>query len=289
LELYDKLVQLKSQNYSGLCWGYNFDWQARAFNVPKFKPNMVCSVFGGHALLDLFDHTSHEIYLSQARQVAQFIMENLVLIDESNKMCFGYIPGEPAVIHNVNLLGAAFLARLAHITSDQALAAHALKAVSFSVENQRSDGAWVYGDQSHHQWVDNFHTGYILVAIHQYQKFCHDDRFQKNLIKGIEFHLKNHFTENMLPKYSDRKLYPLDIHCFAQALITFHTLQSCIPDYQMRIVKTLSNVTDLLWDREHHYFYYKKSRFFKSKIPYVRWAQAWMFYSLTLLLETINE
>lgn len=289
LALYDKLIQVKSRNYSGLSWGYNFDWQARAFNVPKFKPNMVCSVFGGHAVLDLYDHTSDEIYLSHARQVAQFIMENLVLIDESNRLCFGYIPGEPAVIHNVNLLGAAFLARLANITGEQAFAAHAQKAVKFSAENQRSDGAWVYGDQSHHQWVDNFHTGYILVALHQYQQFCRDDQFQENLINGVEFHLKNHFTENMLPKYSDQKRYPLDVHCFSQALITFHTLQSWIPDYQKGLAQLLKNVIDLLWDKEHHFFYYKKSWFFKSKIPYVRWAQAWMFYSLTLLLDTADE
>ena len=112
LDLYEKLIQLKSQNYSELCWGYNFDWQARAFNVPKFKPNMVCSVFAGHALLDLFESTKESHYLKEAQDVAEFILNHLILIEQSDQICFGYIPSESALIYNVNLLGAAYLSRL---------------------------------------------------------------------------------------------------------------------------------------------------------------------------------
>ena len=41
-----------SIGYSGVCWGYNFDWQARAFYQPKFTPTVVASVFISSALLD---------------------------------------------------------------------------------------------------------------------------------------------------------------------------------------------------------------------------------------------
>jgi len=39
--LLDKLVSLKIDGYSGACWGYNFDWQARAFYQPKSTPMIV--------------------------------------------------------------------------------------------------------------------------------------------------------------------------------------------------------------------------------------------------------
>ena len=33
--LADKLIELQSKGYSGSCWGYNFDWQSRAFFLTK--------------------------------------------------------------------------------------------------------------------------------------------------------------------------------------------------------------------------------------------------------------
>ncbi len=38
-----KLLELQSTGYSGACWGYNFDWQARAFFQPKNTPTVVGS------------------------------------------------------------------------------------------------------------------------------------------------------------------------------------------------------------------------------------------------------
>src|SRR5215831_586780 len=40
-----QLGSLKSQEYAEACWGYNFDWQSRAFFAPRNTPNVVCTVF----------------------------------------------------------------------------------------------------------------------------------------------------------------------------------------------------------------------------------------------------
>ncbi|MDZ7319730.1 MAG: hypothetical protein ONB11_11275, partial [candidate division KSB1 bacterium] len=289
MALYERLMALRSHGYSGLCWGYNFDWQALAFNVPQFKPNMICSVFAGQALLDLFERTQDDHFLTEARQVAEFIFKHLLLIEERDRLCFGYIPGEPAVIHNVNLVAAAYLARIYHVTGENDYRAWAERAVRFSVGGQRGDGAWPYGQRGHHQWVDNFHTGYNLLALYQYQRFCRDRQFEPALIKGMDFHLTHHFTQELLPKYSDRRRYPLDVHCFAQALITFVTLRDSIVDSRARAERMVAHAITMLWDERRHYFYYKQSRCFKSKIPYIRWSQAWMFYALSYFLMNWNE
>ena len=45
-ELADLLISLQSEGYSGACWGYNFDWQARRlFLFPKFTPTVVVGGF----------------------------------------------------------------------------------------------------------------------------------------------------------------------------------------------------------------------------------------------------
>ena len=41
---------------------------------------------------------------------------------------------------------------------------------------------------------------------------------------------------------------------------------------------------DTLFDsRSPFHFYYQKTKWHTTKIPYIRWSQAWMFYALSLL------
>jgi len=54
------LDESKSKGYSGNSWGYNFDWQSRAFYVPKYTPTIVNSSFIGHALIDTYSYTGNE-------------------------------------------------------------------------------------------------------------------------------------------------------------------------------------------------------------------------------------
>ena len=44
-ELAELLISLQSKGYSGACWGYNFDWQARRlFLFPKFTPPLLRAI-----------------------------------------------------------------------------------------------------------------------------------------------------------------------------------------------------------------------------------------------------
>ncbi len=288
-QLYQRLMDTGAQTNHGLGWGYNFPWQARAFYVPAFKPNMIASVFAGHALLDLLGATNDQTFLEQAEKVAAFILGELILFEDDQTLCFGYIPGETAVVHNANLLGAGFLSRLYALNHNQELRDIAEKSVRYSVKAQREDGAWVYGERGHHQWVDNFHTGYNLMAIHQFRQFTQNDQFEPAVEKGLDFHLKNHFTDQYLPKYTDTQLYPLDIHCFSQAILTFLELKDRMADAESYLNGVLKNVIELFYDSEQKYFYYQRTRYYTIKIPYIRWSQAWMFFSLSELLERLNE
>ncbi len=283
--IYKVLIELVSDQFSGLGWGYNFDWQARAFFVPKYKPNMVCSVFAGNALLDLYTATNNDEYLEKARLVSKFILDTLKLYETDNELCFGYIPGENTVVHNANLLGAAYLARLYSISKDEELKKQSNCSIRFSANAQSNDGSWVYGERKHHQWVDNFHTGYNLTSIFQYQNYCNDIEFESNIRLGLEYHLKNHFTQEILPKYSNIALYPLDIHCFSQSLISSVILVDYWPDVLNFRKAILNNLFNLMYNRSAGYFYYQRLKHYAIKIPYIRWSHAWMFFTLSLLLK----
>ncbi len=54
--------------------------------------------------------------------------------------------------------------------------------------------------------------------------------------------------------------------------------------------KVLNWTVKNMQDPHDGYFYYQLKKGISSKIPYMRWAQAWMFYGLSfMLLDKAND
>jgi hypothetical protein len=276
--LADRIVAQRAQDRSYFCAGYNFVWEARGWGitVPAFTPNIVVSAAVGQAFLDLYDAEKEAAWLDYVLQIGKFIEEELILSESADEIIFGYVPGEGGLVHNVNLMGAAFFARLFSHTGRDRHEEFAVKAARHTVHSQRGDGSWVYGDRPHHQWVDNFHTGFNLVALHEVDRYVPDEMWRRSIDSGLDYHVRHHFTADMTPKYYDSALYPIDIHNFAQGIDTFATLGQ--PDKALRLIE---KCVDTMWDDDRHYFYYQKTRWYTNRIDYMRWSQAWMFFALT--------
>src|SRR6267142_4354778 len=51
-ELLDALISLRLKGFKGAAWGYNFDWQGRAFFAPRGTPTVVPTAFAARALVE---------------------------------------------------------------------------------------------------------------------------------------------------------------------------------------------------------------------------------------------
>jgi hypothetical protein len=111
-------------------WGYPFPWQSRAFYAPANTSNLICTALAAKAL---------------GCDVREFVEKNLL-----RDGWISYIAGNDTQVHNINMMGAALLGRA--------------DCMEWSVKRQRPDGSWWYGEAENQHWIDNFHTGYCLVA-----------------------------------------------------------------------------------------------------------------------------
>ena len=280
IRLADKLLELKSQGYSGAAWGYNFDWQARAFFQPKFTPTVVATGFIVEALLKAFEITQDERYLNTAVDSKNFILKDLNrTYDKNGNFCFSYSPMDQTQVFNAGLLGAKSLSLIYPFVKDDLLLDESKKVVQFVIDRQQTNGAWAYGTLAFHQWIDSFHTGYNLEAIHIYQEISKDFDYQQNLEKGLQYYLNNFFTEDGLPKYYNNRLYPIDIHAPAQLTVTLKKMAQ-LNNHRGLVDKVLLWTIDNMQSEKGN-FYYQKRKFYTNKIPYIRWADAWMFYALS--------
>lgn len=284
------LLGLSSKGYSGACWGYNFDWQARRlFLFPAHTPTVVATTFCASALFSAYEITRNKQHLDAALSSAKFVLNDLHRSEHEGGFMLSYspLPGNDTV-YNASLLGAKLLSYCYHYTGNEEYKTIARQIVSAACNGQSVDGSWVYGLLPVQSWIDSFHTGYNLDAIAHYARLCDDESFLENLQCGLNFYLANFFLDDGTPKYYHDRTYPIDIHCPGQLWVTlsavggFHANSALCSKVA---AWALVNMQD-----PRGYFYYQLKRGVSSKISYMRWSNAFMFNALSYyLLETSGK
>jgi hypothetical protein len=285
LELKISIQNPKSKIQNRIAFGYNFDWQSRAFFAPKGTPTIVPTAFAANAFLEGFQLFNDEIYLETLKEICNFITEDLNHIGENDdEICFSYTPLDKSVIFNASLLAGEVLANAGKITNHQNYLKVAENTANFVIKRQHANGAWSYGAKLRHAWVDNFHTAYILLSLFRLQKLIPDFQCAETIEKGLNYWLENFFLADGTPKYYDKEIFPVDIHSASAAIVALCELNEfdarCFPLAEKVLHWTIENMRD-----EKGFFYYQKRKNKIVKTPFIRWSNAWTAYAIARFIE----
>lgn len=279
--LKSELIRLRSPNEEEYCWGYDWPYVSlRGTRMPAFTPNAIATVACGEALLDMWQVFRDAQALGLAKSVGRFIVTRLNRpVDSSDQLCFSYTPSSSTRILNSSALCCAYLARLGAVADSQEYFAMSSRGMNYLAARQKKDGSWPYGEGRLQKWVDSFHTGFNLSALLAYESATRDTQFDSVRNAGLNFYLKSFFTAEGAPKYYPNSVYPIDIHSCSQALLVLsdHAARNREARDLMRKV--------LLWTEANMqssdgFFFYQRHRWWVNRVPYMRWAQAWMFRAL---------
>ena len=283
-ELADLLISLQSKgDYHGACWGYNFGWQAKfLFFFPAYTPTVVATNFCATALMEAYEVTGRKKYLDVALTSAEFVRQDLHRTEHEGGFLFSYskFPNNREVL-NASLLGSRLLSYAYKYTGNIEYKELARKSVAACCLLQESDGSWIYGLSKGQNWVDSFHTGYNLDGIIAYQELTGDKTYNEYIEKGFKYYIDNFFEKDGTPKYYNNQMYPIDIHCPGQLLVTLKRLHKYDENKELaeKVVEwTIRNMQD-----REGYFYYQLKKGISSKISYMRWSNAFMFCALSYL------
>ncbi|PYS43192.1 MAG: hypothetical protein DMF71_07645 [Acidobacteria bacterium] len=305
-ELLDDLIWMSLKGHSGAAWGYNFDWQSRSFFAPRGTPTIVPTAFAARALCEAAEVLARDEYLPFARTICDFILNDLNRSEEAkDEVCFSYSPLDRTRVFNASLLAAEALASVGKLTGEASLIDWALQATRYVIRRQREDGSWAYGADNYQSWNDNFHTAFVLsslsrilqaLAAEPEKHFTAEtqsaqrsrrefaEQAEGALRRGYEFWRERFFLGNGWPKYFPDRLYPADVHSAASAIAALVELRGRIPGTMILAEQIAEWTVDNLHD-PRGFFYYQRRRFYRVRIPYMRWAEAWMSYALARLIE----
>jgi len=284
------LIKNASHKNEGTGWGYPFDWQSTEF-IPRGIPNGIVTSAAGTAILEYYEFTHDEKYLKICIDICRFLISLPTDTINNNLLCFSYTPLFINHVHNLNLFVAEYLLRISKLINHPEWEKLAMMAVNYTLSAQNTDGSFDYNGppEKPMNLIDHYHTGFVLRMLHSIWKLTQKDHIYHALKRCYEHYIQKFFHNDIIPKLKPDKLYRIDIHSCSESIICLSELSDIFPESLERAGKIIEWTIRNLQDQEGYFYYgFLKSRLtgivFKSKIPYIRWGQAWMLRAMSKFL-----
>jgi len=287
----DWLGNNRALHIAGSGWGYPFDWFSNEL-VPAGTPNGIVTTAAGHAFWKAYKLLGQEQYLKECINIAHFLAGLPKNEAIPGTICFSYTPLYINHVHNLNLFVAEFLIRVGKETNNQGWVDLGNRAADYTLACQDPAGFFDYNGppEKPARFVDHYHTGFVIRMLHALWKHTGREDIRRSMERCYKHYMEHFFEDGQIPRLILQRKYRIDIHSCAEAVICLSELHDTFPGAGARAERVLN------WTLEHlrskkGYFYYgiHKSRFtgipFKSKIPYIRWGQAWMLLALSTFLK----
>lgn len=281
----ERLEALRCTGFVQPCWGYHFDVQTRVFHYPRTHPNTIATAFAGLGLLDAYERSGLQRALDLAVGAGEFFLCEVPQTPTNRGSYFGYLIDDNTPIHNANMLVSALLARLWCLTGRDDFGDAARAGVAYTVARQRPDGSWPYGERPNLDWIDGFHTGYVLDCL----LTCGEagllaDAASEAWTRGIRFYAEALLESNGTPRYTPTSRYPVDGQCAAQAIQTLARGSRRKPQLAALAWRVFRYAVRWL-ARPDGAFAFQRRRLWVNRTPHPRWVQAPMLAALAHLIE----
>jgi hypothetical protein len=284
------LMETRCPGYAHYGWGYPFNWETRRGVIKAGTPLITTLPYVYEAFRDVYHIDGKREWLDVMRSIAEHAVSDYwdVEILPSAFSC-SYMPGPQSSTGVVNASAyRAFLLTCAGLQfSDERYIRAAEGNLRFVLAAQNEDGAWPYSYGDERDFVDHFHTCFVLKALAKIEALSGDSGCTAAIDKGVAYYVKALFDENGLPKPFSRAprltVYQRELYDYAECINVAVLLKGRSPKLD-QILEAV--VDDLLanWRKSDGSFRSRKLLLSWDNIPMHRWAQSQLFRSLAFLL-----
>jgi len=283
------LEQTRCPDY-GYSWGYPFSWQTRNGVLKEGTPliTTVPYVYEAFSHVHAIDRDNKWLEIMHAIAEHAFSCYREIEMSADVASC-AYTPAEDDRCGVINASAyRAFLLTKAGIELGQSLYLEAAKRnLNFVLNSQNPDGSWCYSIDGERDFIDHFHTCFVLKALTKIEHLTRTTRCSSAIERGIGYYLNNLFDSEGLPipfsKAPRLTVYRRELYDYAECINLCVLLLGRFPELD----RTLSIVlADLLerWQKPDGAFRARELMVGWDNVPMHRWAQSQTFRSLCFLL-----
>src|ERR1017187_1308816 len=288
LHFLDVLKESRSPGCAEFCWGYPFDWVTRNGVLKAHTPFITTTPY----VFEAFMHVQKlqplaewkDIMASPVRYATTDIKEQP--FSGGGNTC-SYMPGGEFNVVNASAYRATMLVSAAKFFGNDEWLKIAAGNVDFVLAAQNADGSWPYAKDGVRDFVDHFHTCFVMKALAKIYLLNGGERIFAALAKGVDYYLKNLFGEDGMPRPFSKAprltVYKCELYDCAECINLCLLLRKDFPQFDKTLETVVAGILKN-WVKPDGSFRSRKLILGWDNVPMHRWAQSQMFRALAFYL-----
>jgi len=282
------LEQTRSPGFHHYCWGYPFDWVTRGGTIPAGTPLITTTPYVYEAFLHVYQIDRNDKWLTIMRSIAEHALHDIKDFETSpNVSTCSYTPNDQGGVINASAYRAFLLTSASIQFSEKKYWQVAEKNLNFVLQSQQQDGSWFYAVDNIRDFVDHFHTCFVLKALAKIERMTGHEGCRQAIEKGMKYYMANLFDETGLPKPFSKAprltVYRRELYDYAECINLGVLLKGRFEKLDKLIIEVLEDLLNR-WQKPDGSFRSRQLLFSWDNVPMHRWAQAQIFRSLCFLL-----
>jgi hypothetical protein len=298
----NELVTSRCRDFKEYCWGYPFDWVWRGGVIKQQTPLITTTPYVYEAFLQVAELPESDVrcqmsdvrqdLLLEYKQILESIARHAAVdikdfkTSEKASSC-SYTPFDAGGVINAAAYRSFLLTSASQIFAEADYWRIAGRNLNFVLENQNSDGSWFYAVDGVRNFVDHFHTCFVMKALAKIHALTGNEACLEALEKGVAYYLNNLFDRDGLPKPFSRAprltVYRRELYDCAECINLCLLLRDRFPQLQATLENVVAHILGA-WVKRDGSFRSRKLHLGWDNVPMHRWGQSQMFRSLALYL-----
>jgi hypothetical protein len=282
----EELKKSRCPDFAEYCWGYPFDWVTRNGVMKRNTPLITSTPYVYEAFLQVHRIEPREEWQAILKSIVRHVCRDIkdFQTSEAASSC-SYNPFDGGGVVNAAAYRAAMLTSAAQVLNQPESAAIAERNVNFVLESQNPDGSWPYAKDGVRDFVDHFHTCFVMKALAKVHGVTGDTRVLAALRKGVDYYLANLFAEDGLPRpfsVAPRlTVYKRELYDCAECINLCLLLRDRFPELDPKADAVVAGILRE-WVKPDGSFRSRQLMFGWDNVSMHRWAQSQMFRALAL-------
>jgi len=284
----NKLEKSRSPAFKEYSWGYPFNWVTRGGVIKKDTPLITTTPYVYEAFLQAFKVSQRDEWRGLLASIARHARFEIKDFETSRlaSSC-SYSPFDGGGVVNAAAYRAFLLFSASQFFSNDDYRKTAERNLNFVLEAQNPDGSWYYAVDGVRDFVDHFHTCFVMKALGKIYALNGDERCHDALARGTEYYVENLFDEEGLPKPFSKAprltVYKRELYDCAECINLGLILRKGFPDLEKTVMRVINDVL-VRWVKADGSFRSRRLHFGWDNVPMHRWGQSQMFRALAFYL-----
>ena len=289
------LLETRCPGYENYCWGYPFNWETVRGTIVSGTPLITTVPYVYEAFREVYQIDQNPKW----RQIMQSIAQHGILdykdfksSDNASSCSYTPFPENSVGVVNANAYRAFLLTCAAYDFGDEKYGKVAERNLNFVLEAQRPDGSWFYSTDGKRDFVDHFHTCFVLKALAKIEALTGHPGCTKAIERGVDYYTKNLFDAQGIPKPFSRAprltVYRRELYDYAECINLAVLLRGRFPKLDENLSVVINQILTR-WQKPDGSFRSRQLHLGWDNTPMHRWASSQLFRSLCLLLNRTSQ